>query len=65
MDNADNFLKYSKSFLRPIRPIIYVKLKDTLVGVPRARAEATHNTLLSDWGMYNMDERETSLFILW
>ena len=65
MDNADNFLKYSKSFLRPIRPIIYVKLKDTLVGVPRARAEAANNALLADGGVYATAERKTSLFILW
>ena len=65
MENADYVLKYSKSFSRPICPTIYGKLKDTLVGVPRVRAEATHNALLADRGLYDTAERETGLFILW
>ena len=48
MDNAYYVLKYIDSFPWPSRPTIYGKLKDTLVGVPCARAEATHNALLAD-----------------
>ena len=55
----------SESFTRMRRPPIYGKLKGTLVGVPCARAEAIHNTLLTDWGMYNTSECKTGLFILW
>ena len=65
MDDADYVLKYSESFPRTSRPTIYGKLKDTLVGLPCGRGEATHNTLLDDWGIYDTDERETGLFIFW
>ena len=65
MDDANYVLKYSESSPRTIRPTIYSKLKDILVGVPRARAETTHNALLSDWGLYDTAERDTGLFILW
>ena len=44
---------------------MYGKLKDTLLRVPCARAEATHNALLSDWGIYNTAKSKTGLFILW
>ena len=58
-------MKYSESFPRTSCPTIYGKSKDTLVGVPRAIAEATHNAILADWGLYDTSERKTRLFILW